>query len=33
MNTVFTVGHTQTSLEGFIRHLQDAGVDAGLALL
>ena len=28
MNTVFTIGHTKTSLEGFIRRLQDAGVDA-----
>ena len=28
MSTIFTIGHTRTSLERFIRLLQDAGVDA-----
>jgi uncharacterized protein (DUF488 family) len=28
MSTIFTIGHTQKSLERFIRLLQDAGVDA-----
>jgi uncharacterized protein (DUF488 family) len=28
MRTVFTIGHTQTSLEHFVRRLQDAAADA-----
>ena len=28
MSTIFTIGHTKTSLEHFVRRLQDAGVDA-----
>ena len=28
MSTIFTIGHTKTSLEGFIHRLQDAEVDA-----
>ena len=28
MNTIFTIGHTKTGLEHFIRRLQDAEVDA-----
>jgi hypothetical protein len=32
MSTVFTIGHTKTSLKDFARRLQGAEVEAGLAL-